>query len=122
MFATLAFAPLMLAQAATAHMVEQQYETRDVAYEELVQGDAEGALAELEAALAENPGDPAILINLGSAHSALGNLERAEFYYNAARSSSETYQLELANGRWMDSREAASLALASVELRALAAR
>ncbi len=122
MIATLALAPLMLAQAATALMVEQQYETRDVAYEELMQGDAEAALAELEAALAENPDDPAILINLGSAHSALGNLERAEFYYNAARNSSEEYELELANGRWMASREAASLALASVELQALAAR
>lgn len=122
MFATLVFAPMMLAQAATAHMVEQQYETRDVAYEQLVEGDAAEAVSILEAALLENPDDPAILINLGSAHSALGNLERAEFYYNAARDSHQEYRLELANGRWMDSREAATLALASVELQALAAR
>jgi len=122
MFATFAIAPLLLAQAANAYMVEQQYETRDVAYEQLHSGDAAAALIELEAALADHPDDPAILINLGSAHSALGNLERAEFYYNAARNSSQDYRLELANGRWMDSREAAGLALASVELRALATR
>ncbi len=122
MFATLAIAPLMLAQAATAHMVEQQYETRDVAYEQLVEGDAESAIVALEAALADNPGDPAILINLGSAHAQMGNLERAEFYYRAARDSREDYRLELANGRWVDSRDAARLGLASVEFEAVAAR
>ena len=122
MLLTLAVAPLFIAQAATSVMVEQQYETRDVAYEELVEGDAAAAVLQLEAALVDNPGDPALLINLGSAHSQLGNFERAEFYFRAARESSESYELELANGRWLDSREAATLALASVELEALASR
>lgn len=122
MFATLAIAPLLLAQAATANMVEAEYETQDVAYEELMQGDAQEAIVQLEGELQQNPGDPALLINLGSAHAALGNLERAEFYYREARDSDEIYELELANGRWLDSRDAATLALANVEFQALAAK
>jgi len=122
MIATLAFAPILLAQATTGHMVEQQYETVDVAYEELVDGDAEAAVTQLEAQLVDEGGHPALFINLGSAHARLGNLERAEFFYRAARDCDEEYQMELADGRWMDSRDAARLALASVELEALAAR
>jgi len=122
MFATLVVAPLMMAQAATAQMVEQNYERVDVAYEELVAGDAEAAVLQLEAELAEHGGNPALLINLGSAYAQLGNYERAKFYYRAARDCEEQYQLELANGRWLDSRDAATLALATVELEALAAR
>ena len=122
MLVTLAAAPLFLAQAATSVMVEQQYETRDVAYEELVGGDNAAAIAALEDALAENPADPAILINLGTAHARMGNYERAEFYFNAARESDVQYDLELAGGRWLDSRDAATLALSSVQLEALAAR
>ena len=122
MLATLAAAPLFLAQAATSVMVEQQYETRDVAYEELVGGDNAAAIAALEGALAENPADPAILINLGTAHARMGNYERAAFYFNAARESDVQYDLELAGGRWLDSRDAATLALSSVQLEALAAR
>ena len=122
MLATLIAAPLLFAQSATAVMVKQEYETRDVAFGELTEGDPQVALAQLEAALADNPGDPAILINLGAAHARLGNFERAEFFYRAARESTEQYELELADGRWLDSREAATLALASVQLEALAAR
>lgn len=122
MLTTLTIAPLLLAQAATAQMVDQQYEAHDVAYEELLDGDAETAVAALEADLAENGGHPALYINLGSAHARLGNVERAEFFYRTARDCEEVYQMEMADGRWMDSREVASLALASVELEALAAR
>ncbi|WP_340588779.1 tetratricopeptide repeat protein [Erythrobacter alti] len=122
MFATLAFAPLVLAQAATAQMVEQNYETVDVAYEELAEGDAAAAVAQLEAELAEHGGHPALYINLGSAHAQLGNFERAGFYYGEARDCEEEYEVEMANGRWLGSREVARLALATVELEALAAR
>lgn len=122
MFATLTLGPLLLAQAATAVMVEQQYEQLDVAYEELAGGDPAAAVVELDAELQAHPGDPAVLINLGTAHSMLGNYERAEFYYRAAREARDSYQMELADGRWVDSRDAARLALASVELQALASR
>ena len=122
MLTTLAIAPLFFMQAATAVMVDQQVERQDVAFEELAAGDAESAIAALEARLVNHPGDPALLINLGSAWSQLGNAERAEHFYRLARDADETYQLELADGRWIDSRDAARLALATVELRALASR
>ena len=122
MFATLILAPLMLAQTATEQMVEQNYEKREVAFEELLEGDARSAIAVLEAELEDNPGDPAILINLGSAHASLGEWEQAEAYYRQARDGEEGYELELANGRWLHSSEAAALALATVEFEALAAR
>ncbi|MDE1467594.1 tetratricopeptide repeat protein [Aurantiacibacter sp. D1-12] len=122
MFATLIAAPMLLAQSATAQMVEQNYETREVAFEELLEGDARAAIAQLEAELEANPGDPAVLINLGSAHAQLGEFERAQAYYRQARDCEEGYELELANGRWLHSRDAATLALATVEFEALAAR
>lgn len=122
MLATLAIAPLMMAQSVTATMVEQEFERRDVAYEQLQSGEAEAAIAALEAELAANPGDPAVHINLGTAYAQTGNAERAEFHFRAARDAGEAYQLELADGRWIDSRDAARLALATVEVRALAAR
>lgn len=122
MFATLAIAPLLMAQSATALMVEQEYEVQEVAYEELMSGDANAAVIALEAELESNPGDPAILINLGSAHMQLGHVEQAQAYYRAARDSDDGYELELADGRWMYSSEAASLALATVEFEEFASR
>ncbi|RJY09865.1 tetratricopeptide repeat protein [Aurantiacibacter aquimixticola] len=122
MFATLVIAPLMFSQAVTAEMVEQNRETREVAYEELIAGDAEAALPVLLAELEDEPGDPAVLINLGNAYTQLGNLERAEFYYSAALDSEIEYEVELADGSWIESRDAARLALGTVQVLALASR
>ena len=119
MFATLMIAPLLMVQDPTAAMVQQNRETREVAHAELMRGDAEAALIELEAQLERYPGDPAILINLGATHTMLENYERAEFYYRAAQQAEESYELELADGRWVDSRAAATMALGSVEVLAL---
>ena len=122
MLATFVFAPLLMAQAVTTDIVEQQVETRDVAYEEMVAGEFGAAIALLEDALEDHPGDPAILINLGSAHSALGNWDTAQTYYRAARLSDEHYEMELADGRWLDSRDVAAMAMGAVEVRSLASR
>ena len=122
MLATLLFAPLLMAQAVTNDIVDQQVETTEVAYEELMAGDYEAAIVVLEAALEDHPGDPAILINLGSAHSALGNQDLAQRYYRAARASDEHYEMELADGRWLDSRDVAAMAMGTVEVRSLASR
>ncbi|WAT17550.1 tetratricopeptide repeat protein [Aurantiacibacter sp. MUD11] len=117
MFAT-ALAVLMAAQMGpTATMVEQESETRDVAYESVAAGDMQTAIANLEAARAENPGDPALLINLGAAYAATGDFARAEEAYRAAIASNDRYELELADGQWIDSRRAARLALLSLENR-----
>lgn len=100
----------------------QIYEIREVAYDALASGDSKAAIATLEARLPANPGDPALLINLGTAYLMSGKPERAAAAYRAAADSSERYSLELADGTWIDSRRVALRALRAVESRSLALR
>lgn len=90
-------------------------ESKDVAYETLAAGDADAARLLLETRLEADPGDPALLINLGTAYARLGRTGEAEAAWTAAADSATGYRLELENGRWMDSRRAAKLALRSLE-------
>jgi len=109
-------AAMLAAQSATSlpgpdiELVEQ----KQVAYDALVEGDAERALADLEARRVQEPEDPALLINLGAAHAQLGQAERAAAAYQAAIDSKTRYQLELADGRWIDSRRVARMAMDSL--------
>ena len=89
-------------------------EQREVAYEELIGGDAERALAALEAQLLQDPEDPALLINLAAAYAQLGREERAAAAYQAAIDSQTRYELELADGRWLDSRRVARMGLSEL--------
>ena len=113
---------LMVAQAAPAAMMAGMNDDqhRDAAYEELSQGETDSAIARLEANLAQNPEDPALLINLGSAWAVRGDKDKAADYYRAAARSDVRYQLELADGEWIDSRAAARLALRTLEQSAVA--
>jgi cytochrome c-type biogenesis protein CcmH/NrfG len=96
---------------------------KDVAYEDMANGRTEQAIASLEAKLLAEPNDPAVLINLGTAYARMGRTARAEEAFQAALKSSTFYQLELADGSWSDSRQAARLALRALERNAtLAAR
>lgn len=116
MFATLTTAILMIAQAGpSAATTQPDIETRDVEYERIVSGETREAIAQLEQARAENPEDPALLINLGAAYAAIGEYKLAEQAYRDAIASDDRYELELANGDWIDSRRAAQLALLSLE-------
>lgn len=118
MFATLSTAILMIAQVGpTAATTPPDIETRDVQYETIVSGETREAIAQLEQARAENPEDPALLINLGAAYAAIGEYRLAEQAYRDAIASDDRYELELANGDWIDSRRAARLALLSLEER-----
>lgn len=118
MFVTTTMALLMTLQVGpSATMVEQESETRDVAYESVAAGDMQAAIANLERARTENPGDPALLINLGAAYAAVGEYALAEQAYRDAIASEDRYELELASGDWIDSRRAARLALLSLENR-----
>ncbi|MWV29028.1 hypothetical protein GRF63_14040 [Erythrobacter sp. GH3-10] len=106
----------MLAQAGpTAATTTPDIETRDVEYDALVSGKARTAIAQLEQARAENPSDPALLINLGAAYAAVGEYQLAQQAYRDAINSEDRYELELANGDWIDSRRAARLALSSLD-------
>lgn len=83
----------------------------DVAYEELASGQSEAALRKLEVSSAVAAQDPAALINLGAAYAAAGRTDKAIASYRAAMASPDRYNLELADGSWMDSRLAARAAL-----------
>ena len=115
---------LLLAQAGTATVLldEGATETNEVAYEALADGRSNEAIAEIERLLEQRPGDPALLINLGAAYAQEGEYDRAEDCYRRAAESEERYKLELANGKWVDSRLAARRALAALEMQTLAAR
>ena len=108
MSATALIAATLLGQSAFSLAIESQENLpQDVAYQELSQGDPADAVAKLENALRLDRDDPAMLINLGTAYARLGMSDKALRAYNAAISSDERYQLELGNGRWMDSRAVA---------------
>ena len=120
MSAILALSVLLFAQAGTAATVDSAAQERDVAYTELTNGETQAAITRLEAALVENPDDPALLINLGSAYAEIGNREQAARCYEAAATSDIRYRLELANGDWIDSRRAARMAMNALKERELA--
>ncbi|KHL26080.1 hypothetical protein PK98_05985 [Croceibacterium mercuriale] len=96
-------------------------ELRDVAYEELATGQTVAALDVIQAELTTRPGDPALLINLGSTYLRLGRAAEAQAAFAAAEGSSTRYDLELADGRWVDSRRAARLAQADLATRPMLA-
>ncbi|HSG34842.1 MAG TPA: tetratricopeptide repeat protein [Sphingomonadaceae bacterium] len=87
----------------------------DVAFEALAEGRTAEAVAELSKAHEAESNDPAVLINLGTAYARQGRNEEARAMFEAAMSSSERYELELADGSWVDSRKAARMALANLD-------
>lgn len=83
----------------------------EVGYQELTAGNEEQAIARIRANRELESDDPAALINLGSAHARLGRMQEARGFYLAAIGSHTRYDLQLADGRWIDSRRAARMAL-----------
>ena len=86
----------------------------DVAFTELSAGNAGAAVRKLEDG-ASDRSDPAVLINLGTAYARQGATDKALAAFRSAIASQDRYDLELADGSWMDSREAARLALANLQ-------
>lgn len=116
MGAIASLAGCLLAQAAlVAAPPEPAVQSVDVAYAELARGDTQGAIERIRANREVAATDPAALINLGAAHARLGKTRKAEKLYRAAIASPERYELELADGSWMDSRRAARLAIDKLE-------
>jgi tetratricopeptide (TPR) repeat protein len=90
-------------------------EQREVAYEQIAAGHADEAIRAIEARLASDPDDPALLINLGAAYARKGDAARAAKAFEAAIASDTRYELELADGTWADSRQAARRALDTLQ-------
>ena len=121
--ASFLFAGLVFAQAAPAITVEGVPGDDDVGYRELVAQRPADAVTRIETNRRLEADDPAALINLGTAKARLGDRDAAADHYRAAISSRQRYDLQLADGTWMDSRAAARLAVKMlVEGRALALR
>lgn len=98
-------------------------ETSDVAYEELAEGRNDEAMTKLLRKTAVDSNDPAALINLGTAYAREGMTRQALASYRAAAASPQRYDLELADGTWMDSRWAARAAMRNLHrTNALASR
>jgi Tfp pilus assembly protein PilF len=104
-------AAAMLAQApVTVDGVPAGNDRVDVAYEELAKGQANAAIEHILANTRIESDDPAALINLGAAYAMLGEKQKAADCYRSAIASTERYDLQLADGRWMDSRRVARMA------------
>lgn len=109
---SLLLAGALLAQPAVPVTVEAPSANRvDVAYDELVAGRPREAVRRIEGSRLERERDPSAMINLGTAYARLGNHDRAVQCYRAAIASTARYDLELADGSWMDSRRAARVAI-----------
>lgn len=89
-------------------------ETLPVAYAELKAGDNRGAVTKLTSETTVDARDPSRLINLGTAYARLGRTDDAAAAYNAAVDSPIRYDVELSDGRYVDSRWAARTALADL--------
>lgn len=85
-----------------------------VAYAELKAGDNSAAIARLTGETTLDARDPSRLINLGTAYARLGRTDDAAAAYSAAVDSPIRYDVELANGRYVDSRWAARTALGNL--------
>jgi hypothetical protein len=86
----------------------------DVAYAEMMAGQNSRAVERIKATGLDRVGDPAALINLGTAYARMGDKRVALDCYKSAIMSQDRYDLELSDGRWMDSRAAARLAVAKL--------
>lgn len=86
-----------------------------VAYSELRAGDNQTAVAILTGETTLDARDPSRLINLGTAYARLGRTSEAAAAYDAAIASPIRYDVELASGRYVDSRWAARTALANLK-------
>ncbi|MFA7586334.1 MAG: tetratricopeptide repeat protein [Novosphingobium sp.] len=109
----------LMAQAAAAPSLEAtvtapQIEQVDVGYADLMAGRPADAIARIRDNRELDASDPAALINLGTAYARLGRMNKAQDAYRSAIASSTRYDLQLADGRWMDSRQAARLASRSL--------
>ncbi len=85
-----------------------------VAYAELRAGQNLAAVAKLTGETTLDARDPSRLINLGTAYARLGRTTDAAAAYDAAMDSPIRYDLELASGRYVDSRWAARMARANL--------
>lgn len=114
LLAVLAFSAPAGAQSIVVAAPQVEADALPVAYAELRSGDNEAAVAKLTGEWTRDIRDPSRLINLGTAYARLGRTADASAAYGAALDSPIRYDVELADGRYVDSRWAARTALANL--------
>ncbi|MFC4292836.1 hypothetical protein ACFOWX_10470 [Sphingorhabdus arenilitoris] len=95
---------------------EVGYERGSLGYDALLAGENNKALKQILASDVEMT-DPAKLINLGVAYARVGQTAKAEAAFQAALDCRNHGDLELADGRIMNSRTAAALSLKNLQSR-----
>ncbi|MCA1748982.1 MAG: tetratricopeptide repeat protein [Parasphingopyxis sp.] len=92
----------------------QAQDAREIGYAEgalgfqaMVEGNYDQALVQLELSEATLADDPAHMINLGSAYAQLGRMDAAAEMYRAALECDESFDIVLAGGEVVSTREAA---------------
>lgn len=109
-------AGVLFAQSAAGFTVPAPADsTPDVGYSLLVQGNPAGAIEHIRASGALERKDPTALINLGTAYAMLGQKAAAHDAYAEAKFSPMRFDVELADGKWVDSRDAAIMAERSLD-------
>lgn len=111
MFGSMILMSAALAGSAPVEVSAPRPESVDVGYEDLRAGRAEAAIQRIQSNRLVSADDPSALINLGAAHARVGKLEEARAYYIAAIASRDRYDVQLSDGRWMDTRRAARMAI-----------
>lgn len=104
-----------VAQAAPASKGEIGYPKGSIGYDALVAGDNQRAISQILSSDRVSPRDPAKLINLGQAYARTGRIAEAAELFTIAMQSRETVELVLADGRIMNSKEAARQALSGLQ-------
>lgn len=111
MFGSLILMSAALAGTGPVEVSAPRPESIDVGYEDLRAGRAEAAIRRIQSNHLVPADDPSALINLGAAHARIGKIAEARSFYLAAIASRERYDVQLADGRWIDSRRAARTAI-----------
>lgn len=109
---TLLLAGALLGQVVTLAVPQNDaIQSSDAAYTEMTEGRTDAAITHLREKRVTHP---AALINLGTAYARKGMRREALDSFHAAMAA-DSYQLELADGTWMDSRRAARIAASRLE-------
>ena len=108
---------LSVSAQASENKGEVGYQTGELGYDALMAGDNKLAAQQILARADNQTSDPAKLLNLGRAYQRMGRTADAIRLYQAAYDSRDIFDVELADGAIMSSREAARLALLQVSTR-----
>ena len=97
--------------------IETAYPKGSIGYEALVTGDNARAVSQILASAQVSRHDPAKLINLGHAYARMGRMAEASALFTVVMQSRDSVDLVLADGRVMNSKEAARKAYARLQPR-----